>query len=85
MTIPNDTTPEAEAVQLEILRRKSPTELANLALRLSAHMTALSKRAIREAHPEFSEREVTEMFVEIHYGKELANAVREYQRKRSSE
>jgi hypothetical protein len=46
---------------------------------------ALSKNAIREAHPEFSEQEVVDMFVEIHHGKELADAVREYRRKRSSE
>jgi hypothetical protein len=83
MTVPNDTTPEAEEVQLELLRRKSPRERLELAMRLSTAWMRRSKEVIRNLHPEYTEPEVGEMFVEIHYGKELAEGLRECRRSRT--
>ena len=73
MPIPNDTSPEAAAYQLHLLRQKTPAERAQLAFRLSNEAIRLSKRAIREAHPDFTEDEVAVRFVRLHYGDELAD------------
>ena len=50
----------------------------NLALRLSSEVMQASKRAIARTHPDLTAREVELRFIELHYGKELADAVREY-------
>ena len=77
--MPNDTTHDAEQMQLRLLRDKSPSERLGLALRLSSDVIRASKRAISRAHPELTEREVGHRFIELHYGRELAEAVRRYQ------
>ena len=79
MPEPSDTSTDIETVQLELLRAKTPSERGTMALRLSDEVARLSKRAIRRVHPEFSEIEVGQMFVELHYGKELADALRQHQ------
>jgi hypothetical protein len=73
-----DTSAEAEAVQLQLIRDMSPSERLDKALRLSSQMMRWAKDAIRRRHPEFSTREVTVKFIELHYGAELAAAVREH-------
>lgn len=75
----SDTTPEAEAIQLRLLREKTPAERGAMALRLSAELARVSKRAIQRAHPEFSATQVGQYFVELHYGKKLADALRNHQ------
>ena len=72
----SDTRPEAEAVQLALLRRASPGRRLSLALSLSESVGALSRRAIRRANPAFTDREVGLRFVALHYGERLAEAVR---------
>jgi len=79
MTAPSDTTPDAEEVQLQLLRAKSPTERGAMAFRLSDNVARASKRAIQKAHPEFTAVQVGQFFVELHYGRELADALRAYQ------
>ncbi|MDZ4820509.1 MAG: hypothetical protein SGJ20_16205 [Planctomycetota bacterium] len=76
----SDTSPEAEAVQLELWRNKTRAERFEIVRRLTSEMIQNSKRAIRRVHPEFSDEEVNQMFIELHYGKQLADEVREYQR-----
>jgi hypothetical protein len=73
-----DTDPEAEAVQLELLRRAGPARRAQMALNLSALVIGLARRAIRASDPGLSELEVRLRFVELHYGSELASEVRAY-------
>lgn len=77
--MPNDTTHDAEQMQLRLLRDKSPSERLGLALRLTSDVIRASKRAISRAHPELTEREVGHLFIELHYGRELAEATRRYQ------
>jgi len=72
----SDTRPEAEAVQLALLRRASPQRRLSLALSLSGSVCGLSRRAIRRANPGFSDEEVGLRFVALHYGAKLADAVR---------
>lgn len=74
----HDTSPEADAVVIEGLRRLSPAERIARAMNLSAFTARLSKRAIANAHPDWSQQEREAFFVELHYGKELADGYRRY-------
>jgi hypothetical protein len=71
-----DTDADAEAVQLELLRRAGTARRAAMALALSAQVIGMARRALRRAHPELSETEAALRFVELHYGRELAEGVR---------
>jgi len=76
----SDTPPEIEKARLRLLREKCPTERLMMAVRLSDEVRRASKRAISRTHPELSPREQAHLFIEMHYGKELADAVRAYER-----
>ncbi len=69
----NDTSPEAERMQVELLRRATPAQRANMALGLSHQAIALSQRAIRRANPDVPEREIERIFVTLHYGEDIYN------------
>jgi hypothetical protein len=71
-----DTDPEAERVQIELLRRAGPTHRVQMALRLSAQVISLARRAIRRSFPDATEEEVGVRFVERQYGQELAEGLR---------
>ena len=77
-TLSRDTRPEAEEVQLALLRAASPARRLRLVRSLTATVVEWSRRAIRQAHPEADEREVGLRFVALHYGEELAAKVRRY-------
>lgn len=79
MPILSDTSPDVASVQLRLLREKTPAERLAMAVQLSDEVARASKRAIQRAHPDFTPAEVGQMFVELHYGKELADGLREYQ------
>ncbi len=70
-----DTHPDAEAVQIELLRRASPARRFELARSLSRTTMWLAWRAIRRAHPDVSDEEVSVRFVALHYGEELAQGL----------
>lgn len=78
------TDPEAEGVQLSLLRNASNARRGSLALALSGWALQMAQRAIRRAHPELSEREVGLRFVELHYGEDLAERVRRHLAERES-
>lgn len=82
MPIPNDTSPEIERKQIELLRAMTPESLFMKAARFTSDSIRSSKQAIAEANPELSSREVGYLFVELHYGKELSNLVRIADQKR---
>jgi hypothetical protein len=71
-----DTSPEAERVQIELIRKASPAKLFGLTNSLSRTMIQASRNTIRRLHPEASEEELALIFVELYYGKELADRVR---------
>ena len=75
-----DTDPESERVQIELLRAASPTRRASLALGLSRTVIALSRRALRASHPDLPEPEIEALWVELHYGRELAEGLRAHRR-----
>jgi hypothetical protein len=73
-----DTDPEAERVHFEMLRKAGPARRAQMALSLSAQVISLAHRAIRQSTGLTDPVEVRLRFVELHYGSELAAAVRAY-------
>lgn len=73
-----DTHPEAEALQLRLLRQAAPGRRAALALSLSSFVIRASRRAVARRHPELTERDRSLLWVELHYGPELAGRVRDY-------
>jgi len=72
-----DTSAEAERAQLELFRAMTPEHRAHKALVLSAELARQCKAAIRRRHPDFDECEVRLKFIELNYGKQLADDVRE--------
>ena len=73
-----DTTPQAEKVQIELIRQSSVAKRISIVRSLSRTAMFLSRRAIRRANPSLGEREVDVLFVELHYGKDLAERLRSY-------
>lgn len=71
-----DTSPEAERVQIELLRKAGEAYRFALARSMSNTVIQLSRRAIKERFPEMNEEEVGLYFVELNYGKELADRMR---------
>jgi hypothetical protein len=80
-----DTNPAAEEFQISLFRRASSSEKLALAFSLSETVIQLSKRAIARANPGMSKRELDIVFVELHYGKELAEKVRNYFNRKEQE
>lgn len=71
-----DTSPEAEAVQIELVRRMAPAQRLEKTIQRSSQMLRAAKAAIRRRYPAYSEQEVAIKFIELHYGDELAAGVR---------
>ena len=71
-----DTHPEAERVQIELLRKAGMAKRISIAGRLSRSAIQLSRQAIRKANPTASETELHLLFIELNYGKELADRLR---------
>ncbi|MGD0383970.1 MAG: hypothetical protein ABSA77_10635 [Thermoguttaceae bacterium] len=74
----SDTHPDAEKVQVELMRQASVADRVAIMRSLTNLGIRMSRQAIAEAHPEFSHREVALYWVELHYGKQLAEELREY-------
>ena len=71
-----DTSPEMERVQIELIRKASPAKLFGLLRSMSQTMMQASRENIRRLHPDANKEELTLIFIELYYGKELANLVR---------
>ena len=71
-----DTSPEMERVQIELIRKASPAKLFGLVRSMSQTMMQASRENIRRLHPDANKEELTLIFIELYYGKELADLVR---------
>jgi hypothetical protein len=80
----SDTHPEAQAMQLELLRKATPAERFELVRSLTALVVTNARRAIARANPGASQEELDLIFVEVHYGAELAARLREFFKSRAS-
>ena len=79
-----DTSPEMERVQIELIRKAIPAKLFGLVRSMSQTMIEASIRNIRKLHPDASQEEITLIFVELYYGKKVADLVRSQIEKRRS-
>ncbi|HPG40597.1 MAG TPA: hypothetical protein PLP19_15880 [bacterium] len=78
-----DTHPQAEEKLIELIRKQTPAQKMAQISSLTFTAMRLSKRAIARANKDLDEQEVNLLFIEYHYGKDLAERVRKYlQRKR---
>lgn len=75
---PSDTNEEAAAAQVSALQAMSTSKRFALTIAISEAAINLSKRAIALANPGITEQEVRFRFIELHYGKQLAEDVRTY-------
>jgi hypothetical protein len=73
-----DTTPQAEKVQIELIRKSSVSQRISRVRSLSQMAMFLSRRAIQRANPFMCERKVNLAFVEHHYGKDMAQRLALY-------
>lgn len=73
-----DTSPEIEKIQIQMFRNATAAKRFARARSLSSTVIQLSRRAIRRNHPFFSDQDVKEEFISLHYGKELAEKVRRF-------
>ena len=76
MNAHTDTHPDAEAVQIELLRRTSVSRRVAMVCSMTRLAVSSSRRACRRAHPELTERELDLLFVELNYGSDLAQRLR---------
>jgi hypothetical protein len=72
---PADTTADAERVQIGLLRAASVPRRLHLALSLTATVIGAARRALEQTHPDLSARELDVLFVNVHYGRDLAAAL----------
>jgi len=72
----SDTSPAAEAVQIELLRRAGTARRVALMDSLTTAAIALSRRAIARTHPDWTEQEVLLEWAALNYGRDLAEQVR---------
>ncbi|MDX1964389.1 MAG: hypothetical protein SFX18_14655 [Pirellulales bacterium] len=72
MRLLSDTSPEAERVQIELIRKKSPQERFELMARLTDEIIGIGKQAISRQYPHLSPQEVNYRFVSRNYGAEMA-------------
>ncbi len=78
----SDTSPEAEKFLISLIRKQSRTQRFRQVVTLSDTMIKLSKRAIARANKHLDEDGVKLLFIEYHYGKDLADRVRKYMEQR---
>ena len=72
-----DTSPEIEAMQLEIRRKMTGSQRLRVALEMSLFARELRKAGIRRDHPDWTERQVTiELFRLAFFPKPLPSWVR---------
>jgi hypothetical protein len=73
----SDTHPDAERVQIQLLRDMTGEQRLNRSLDLTATLVSASRDYLTAQHPDWSEDEVKVKSVEIYYGKPLADGVRQ--------
>jgi hypothetical protein len=73
---PADTSVEAERVQIDLIRAAPVSRRLHMAWSLSATVIGVAREALLRAQPDASPQEIDLRFVELHYGSDLAAALR---------
>jgi len=76
-----DTSPDALAVQLDGLRRMTPQQRIAKMCAMSRLVRNMAFDAIRRRHPELDDEGVRLLFIELTYGKTLADDVRRWKQR----
>ena len=71
MPIAADTSPDADAVQLEAYRRMGGTGRAQVMFRLSDMTRRTAEAGIRQRHPEYDAEQVTRALARLLYGDDV--------------
>jgi hypothetical protein len=74
----SDTHPAAEKVQIELFRRATGAQKITQMRSLTSLVIGLSRRGIARANPHLDRHEVDMLWVELNYGKDLAERLRNY-------
>ena len=74
----SDTSKEAEAIQIAILRKKSISERFDLAVALTNMTISLTKEGMRQRNPELNNHEINYLFIKHHHGEDLAESFKKY-------
>ncbi len=74
----SDTHPDAERVQIELLRKMAPSQRLDSAIDLTAVTFELSRQTITAQNPKMKSREINLRCVRLYYGEELARRLDEY-------
>jgi hypothetical protein len=80
----SDTHPDAERVQIELLRKMTGAQKIAQMRSSTAMAIGLARRAIARANPQLNEQEVNLLWMEQTYGKDLATRVRNYLNERAA-
>jgi len=81
----NDTDPQAEAVQIEILRKMSPARRLRLAASLNETCRKLALAGLRRRNPGASEEDLARMLARQLLGEALSEKVNRERAKRAKE
>jgi hypothetical protein len=73
-----DTHPDAEKVQIELIRKMGVAERLALMRNWTRTMVHFWRQGLTKAHPGLDERELDLLWVEQHYGRDLAVRLRAY-------
>jgi hypothetical protein len=79
-----DTSPEVERVQIELIRKMSPVKKLNLVRSMTQTMIQASRANIQALHPDANENELRFLSIELYYGKDLADRVRKDSERRKA-
>ncbi len=77
----SDTSPEAERVQIELLRRAGPGRRAELMSSLTNSCIQRAKASVRRAYPDADEVELQRRYIALQYDPALADAYANYVRR----
>jgi hypothetical protein len=80
----SDTDPNAEKVQLDLIRRMSVAQRLARARDWTRMVVHLSREGLAKANPGLGREEIDLLWVENQYGRELAGKLRDYLEKRRS-
>ena len=78
----SDTHPDIEKIQIEQYRRITGAQKIAQMRSLSSFVIGLSRRGIARANPHLNPSEVDMLWVELNYGKDLANRLRSYRKEK---
>jgi hypothetical protein len=76
MTVPNDTSPAADRVQVEIFRKMTVDQKWRLLGKLYRSAKLLHEAGVRERNPKATAQEVHEAWLEVTLGPDLLEAMR---------